>query len=101
MYQGGTKREENLKCFNLTFSENVASAVEEIKESSDVHHRKGKVYKKKEKTRLERQVTTQRFSGLVDNSNSEEIGNLNAYNIGTKFESLHIKITKCVLCDGK
>ena len=30
------------------FSENIASAIEEIEVSSTTHHRSGKVYKKKE-----------------------------------------------------
>ena len=72
-----------------------------IEESNDVHRRRGKVYKKKEQTRIEKQGPTQIFSGLVNTSNSEEISEVNAYDIGTKFKILNTKNTKCVLCDGK
>ena len=88
-------------CFNLTFSENITSAIEEIEESSSAPHRRGKVHKKQEQIRPETQETAQRFSDLVDNSNSEEISEVNTYDIGTKFSTLNTKITKCVLCDGK
>ena len=99
--RGEQKGESILKCFNLPFSENDASAIEEIEESSSAPHRRGKVQKKQEQTWPEAQESAQRFSDLVDNSNSEEINEVNTYDIGTKFSTLNTKITKCVLCDGK
>ena len=86
---------------NLTFSENIGSAIVEIEVSSTTHHRSGKVYKKKEQKIPETQEPTPRYSDLVDNSNDEEISEVNVYNTGTKYETLDTKITKCVLCDGK
>ena len=47
------------------------------------------------------QESTPRYSGLVDNSYSEEISEVTVYDIGTKLEVLGIKITKYALCDGK
>ena len=98
---GEQKGESILKCFNLTFLDTVASAIEKIEKRSSAPHRRVKVYKKKEQTRPETQKPTQRFSDLVDNSNSEEIREVNIYDIGTKFATLNTKIAKCVLCDGK
>ena len=41
------KGESILKCFNLMFSDNVASAIEEIEESSSAPHGREKVQKQK------------------------------------------------------
>ena len=97
--RGEQKGESILKCFNLTLPDNVASAIEEIEERSSAPYRRAKVYKKKEQTRPETQKPAQRFSDLVDNSNSEEISEVNIYDIGTKFATLNTKIDKCVLRD--